>query len=110
MRELRPPPLSMCSSGERKQMPNDLIAVAKAKATAQVPFIHKSASQVTSRGRPDKVTDVGVVRAVNQHDLDRFHAEYGFKLIPQLDDRRRRRRRGCTGTGNVPLCQLLEYK
>jgi len=86
MHELCPSPLSTCSSGECKQMCNDVTATAaKAEATAQAPFIHKSASQVTSRGR-SKVTDMGVARAVNQHDLDRFHAEYGFKLSPQLDD------------------------
>jgi len=32
---------------------------------------------------------VGVARAVNQNELDRFHAEYGFKLSPQLDDAQR---------------------
>jgi len=30
-----------------------------------------------------------VAIAVNQNDLDRFHAEYGFKLSPQLDDAQR---------------------
>ena len=80
-------------------MCNDVTAAApKAKATAQAQLIHKSASQVSSRGRADKVTDMGVARlvtdvgmatAVNQHDLDRFHAEYGFKLSPQLDDPQR---------------------
>jgi len=39
---------------------------------------------VTSR-----VTDRGVATAVNQNDLDRFHAEYSFKLSPQLDDAQR---------------------
>jgi len=33
-----------------------------------------------------RVTDRGVARAVNQTDLDRFHAEYSFKLSPRLDD------------------------
>ena len=32
---------------------------------------------------------MGVATAVNQHDLNRFHAEYGFKLSPQLDDAQR---------------------
>jgi len=54
MREICKPQSSTC--GERKQMCNDVTATAakaKAKATAQAPFIHKSASQVTCRGRPD---------------------------------------------------------
>jgi len=64
MREIRQPPLNTCSSGERKQMRNDVTAAAaKAKATAQAQFIDKSASQVTSRGR-SKVTDVGVASQV----------------------------------------------
>jgi len=29
------------------------------------------------------------VQTVNQHDLDTFHKEYGFKLSPQLDDAQR---------------------
>jgi len=88
-------PLSS-SSGERKQMCNDVTAAGKAKAATRV--IDKSGIQVTGRGRPGKVTDVcmaspvtdgGVATAVNHHYLDRFHAEYGFKLSPQLDDAQR---------------------
>jgi len=40
-------------------------------------------------GVASQVTDRDIARAVNQHDLDRFHAEYGFKLVPQLDDAQR---------------------
>ena len=36
--------------------------------------------QVTDRGVANKA------RAVNQNVLDNFHAEYGFKLSPQLND------------------------
>ena len=39
---------------------------------------HKSPTGVTNNARP-----------VNQNDLDNFHAEYGFKLSPQLDDAQR---------------------
>jgi len=84
MREIRQPQLS--SSGERKQMRNDVTAA----STARV--IDKSGIQVTGSGRPQvtdvgvasRVTDRGVARAVNQIDLDHFHTEYGFKLSPQL--------------------------
>ena len=41
------------------------------------------ASRVTDRGMAN------TARAVNQNDLDSFHAEYGIKLSPQLDDARR---------------------
>jgi len=44
----------------------------------------------------NEVTDVGVAKShvtnrgvawpVNHHDLDNFHAEYGFKRSPQLDE------------------------
>jgi len=75
-------------------MRNDVTAAAK--ATARV--IDKSGIQVTGRGGPNQVTNVGmasqvtdrcVVRDINQTDLDRFHAEYGFKLSPQLDNAQR---------------------
>jgi len=98
MREIRQPPLSS-SSGERKQMCNDVTTAAdKAKATAQAQVTDKSGIQVTSRGRPGKVTNVGmasqvtdggVAKAVNQNDLDRFNTEYGFKLSLQLNDAQR---------------------
>jgi len=90
-------------------MQNDVTAVGKAKATAQV--LDKSTgiqatgsrgrSEVTSRGGPNQITDVGMAsrvtdrgmannaRSVNQNDLDSFHAEYSFKLSPQLDDAQR---------------------
>jgi len=29
---------------------------------------------------------MGMARPVNQNDLDNFHAEYGFKLSPRLDE------------------------
>jgi len=100
MHEISQPPWSArssSSSGERKQMRNDVTAAAKATARS----IDKSmciGSQVTGRGGPKQVTDVGVAsqvtdmgvatdaRTVNQHDLDTFHKDYGFKLSPQLDD------------------------
>jgi len=96
MREICQPPLSASSSNgsrERKQMRNDVTAAGK--VTPRV--IDKSGTQVTDRGRPEvtdvgmasRVTDRDVARAVNQTDLDRFHAEYGFKLSPQLDDAQR---------------------
>ena len=37
-------------------------------------------------GVASRVTHRGMATAVNQNDLDRFHAKYGFKLSPQLDD------------------------
>ena len=40
-------------------------------------------------GVGSRVTNRDVARAVNQNDLDSFHAEYGFKLSPQLDDAQR---------------------
>ena len=70
---------SSSSSGERKQTCNDVTAEAKATARS----IDKSMCS------GNQVTDVGVAtdaRTVNQHDLDTFHKEYGFKLSPQLDD------------------------
>jgi len=75
-------------------MCNDVTATAaKAKPTAQAPLIHKSVSnQVTGRDGLTQVTDMDVVtghRPVNQHDLDTFHKDYGFKLSPQLDDAQR---------------------
>jgi len=42
--------------------------------------------------RPGKVTDMGVAHSsstVNRSDLDSFHAAYGFKLSPQLDEAQR---------------------
>ena len=82
IREIIQPPLSACnssSSGERKQMRNDVTATAKATARS----IDKSvSSQVTDRGGLNQVTDVGVAnqvtdmgvatghRSVNQYDLD----------------------------------------
>jgi len=50
------------------------------------------ANQVTGVGVANRVTDMGVAighRPVNQHDLDTFHKDYGFKLSPQLDDAQR---------------------
>jgi len=89
MREIIQPPSSArssSSSGERKQMRNDVTAMAKATARS----IDKSdSSQVTGRGGFNQVTDMGVAtghRSVNQYDLDTFHKDYGFKLSPQLDD------------------------
>jgi len=40
-------------------------------------------------GVASQVTDRGMARDVNQSDLDRFYAEYGFKLSPQLNDAQR---------------------
>jgi len=91
MRELSQPPLSArssSSSGECKQTRNDVTAAAKATARS----IDKSmcaGNQVTGRGGPSQVTDMSVAtdtQTVNQHDLDTFHKEYGFKLSLQLDE------------------------
>ena len=90
MREISQPPLSACnsiSSDERKQTRNDVTAAAKATARTIDKSVSNS-SQVTSNGGPNQVTDMGMAtgaRTVNQHDLDKFHKEYGFKLSPQLD-------------------------
>jgi len=40
-------------------------------------------------GVASRVTNRSVARAVNQNDLDSFHAEYGFKLSLQLNDAQR---------------------
>jgi len=86
MQEIIHPPWSTCNSRERKQMRNDVTATVK----ATVQSIDKSVSnQVTGRDGLNRVTDMGVAtghRPVNQHDLDTFHKDYGFKLYPQLDD------------------------
>ena len=45
-----------------------------------------------SSGRPGDVTTIGAANsfpAVNHFDLDSFHAAYGFKLSPQLDEAQR---------------------
>jgi len=51
------------------------------------PYFHGNNSR-----RPNKVTDVGATHSspnVNRFDLDTFHAAYGFKLSPQLDEAQR---------------------
>jgi len=48
------------------------------------PYIHGNSNR-----RPNKVTDMGVTHSsspINHSDLDSFHAAYGFKLSPQLDE------------------------
>jgi len=88
MREISQPPLSACnsiSSDERKQTRNDVTAAAKATEQS----IDKSVSNSTGNGGPNQATDMSMATGagtVNQHDLDKFHKEYDFKLSPQLDD------------------------
>ena len=78
MSEIIQPPSSACSSsssGERKQMHNDVTATAKATARS----IDKSdSSQVTGRGGLNQVTDVGVANQVTDMGVATGHRSVSY--------------------------------
>jgi len=68
---------------------NGDMAHSSAHATRHRTHTHTHGNSIR---RPSKVTDMGAAHSfspVNRSDLDSFHAAYGFKLSPQLDEAQR---------------------